>query len=131
MKTKIFTILILLFFQITSLNSANASPFNTNTALLQNQQHYPFFNANRMGRDVSVNWMFNNPILVVFFHVERSTDGVNFVPVAEIMPGSRFFFRYRDRSVTEGTYYYRVVAYQHDGEILYSRTDVLHIGRRC
>jgi hypothetical protein len=131
MKTKFFAILMMLFFfQITSLNIANAAP-NHSSAVSHNQQDYPFFNAFRMGRDVSVNWMFNNPILVVFFHVERSTDGVNFVPVTEIMPGSRLWFRYRDRTVTQGTYYYRVVAYQHDGAILYSRVDVIHMGRRC
>lgn len=83
-----------------------------------------------MERDVSLNWMFNNPILVVFFHVERSSDGVNFIPIAEITSTSSFFFRYHDRTVTLETFSYRIVAYQHDGAVLYSRTDIIHIGRR-
>jgi hypothetical protein len=133
MKTKIVTFAVLLSLQFVfcSAGPVPVNTLNTQGVLLHPQQDYPFFNAYRMGRDVSVNWMFNNPILVVFFHVERSVDGVNFTPIAEITPTSNFFFRYRDKTVTQGTFYYRIVAYQHDGAVLTSRTDVIHIGRRC
>lgn len=131
MKTRIITLAVLLSLQLLYCKAGSSVSNQQYITVHHPQQDYPFFNAYRMGRDVSVNWMFNNPILVVFFHVERSIDGVNFTPIAEITPTSNFFFRYRDKTVTQGTFYYRIVAYQHDGAVLYSRTDVIHIGRRC
>jgi hypothetical protein len=131
MKTRIIILAVLVSLQLLFCNTGSAATVPQHITANHTQQDYPFFNAYRMGRDVSVNWMFNNPILVVFFHVERSTDGINFTPIAEITPTSSFFFRYRDKTVTQGTFYYRIVAYQHDGAVLYSRTDVIHIGRRC
>lgn len=131
MKTRIITLAVLLSLQLLYCKAGSSVSNPQHITVHHPQQDYPFFNAYRMGRDVSVNWMFNNPILVVFFHVERSTDGINFTPIAEITPTSNFFFRYRDKTVTQGTFYYRIVAYQHDGAVLYSRTDVIHIGRRC
>jgi hypothetical protein len=129
MKTKMILIICLLSVQLLSASDVKASrvSYPSHTT----EQAYPFFNASRIRNDAFITWVYNNPILVVFFHVERSTDGVNFMPVTEVMSSNNLFYRFRDRTVTQGTYYYRIVAYQHDGAILYSRTDMVYIGRRC
>lgn len=133
MKTKILLCFFLLLTQLSNaVENRNAKPITVQPFTTNNQTAFSFFNAHRLFNDGNVNWVYSNPILVVFFHVQRSTDGVNFETIAEIFPGNVMFYRFRDRTVIQGrTYYYKVVAYQHDGEIFQTRIDAVSIGRRC
>jgi hypothetical protein len=133
MKTKILLSFFLVLAQLShAVENRKTIPVNPRLASTVNQTAFPFYNAHRLFNDANVNWVFSNPILVVFFHVERSTDGVNFETIAEVYPGNNMFYRYRDRTVVQGkTYYYRIAAYQHDGGIFQTRIDAVTIVRRC
>jgi hypothetical protein len=135
MKTKIILVICLLFVQFISagdLKTESKQAFLTINH--PGNGAFPFFRAFRIGADVSLNWVYQNPILVVFFVVERSTDGVNFSPVDEVMSSDAYFYRFRDRTIPSGTsmVYYRIVACQHDGTVVYTNIDMVRMGgRRC
>ena len=53
------------------------------------------------------------------FKIERSTDGINFVQIATVSANTT---SYNNSPLTEGTYYYRVRAYNSGGNSSYSNT---------
>ncbi len=133
MKTKILFVSCLLLVQFISARQLHVDVKETKaTVNHQHQQAFLFFNAHSVRNDVTLNWVYQNPILVVFFVVERSTDGVNFTPVEEVMSSEKYFYRFKHRNVAPGTAYYRIVSYQHYGGIEYSQVQMVRVtGRRC
>src|SRR5262249_18279349 len=68
----------------------------------------PFSNAG----SVSLSWQ-EFSTTVEGFRIERSTDGTNFVPIAEVGSGTT---SYVDTPPQPGTYFYRVRAFNQEGE---------------
>lgn len=127
MKTKfIFLAFLLLASQTVTVQATAPSAIVSSSDFL-------FFKANRFGRDVVVNWAYRNPLLVVFYYVERSTDGVNFTQVTDVMAFGEPWYRFRDRTApSRGLIYYRITAFQHDGSIVYSQVEsIRNHGNGC
>ncbi len=127
MKTRV---IILLFLFVTSQHiSSNATLPSSSVS----STDFLFFKAHRFGRDVSISWAYRNPLLVVFYYVERSADGVHFIPITDVMAYGEPWYRLRDRSVPAGGLtYYRITAFQHDGSIVYSQIQsVRNQGNGC
>jgi hypothetical protein len=74
--------------------------------------------------DVTVTWT-TNSYNETGYEVWRSTDGVNFTQIATLAPNSMSF---TDSRLTAGTYYYKVRAFNANGESLFTNVDSVIVG---
>jgi hypothetical protein len=73
---------------------------------------------------VTINWV-SNSFDETGFLVQRSSDGANYVTVATVSPGTT---SYTDVSLGAGTYYYRVRAFNDNGNSGYTNVDSVIVG---
>jgi hypothetical protein len=74
--------------------------------------------------DVTVNWV-TNSFNETGYEVWRSTDGVNFTQIATLPPNSMSFTNSR---LVAGTYYYKVRAFNANGESNFTNVDSVIVG---
>lgn len=82
------------------------------------------FNAAKINQsDVSITWQTASEINNSYFSIERSSDAVNFFPVAKVnaQNGSGVNnYSFTDKSAKEGMNYYRLKQVDIDGKVVYS-----------
>ncbi|UAY50710.1 LamG-like jellyroll fold domain-containing protein [Ferruginibacter albus] len=78
--------------------------------------------AQKAGEGVTVQWIVSNQVNIKQYVVEKSTDGINFAPVAVKASGTNISDAYGwlDASVTSGTNYYRITSVGIDGSTSHS-----------
>lgn len=130
---KIKLIFVSLFFTFQSISAGVLDNVKVPVSAAIASNDFLFFKANRNGREVVLNWAYHNPMMVVFYYIERSNDGVNFTPLTDVMSNGETWYRYLDRSVPAGGFtYYRLTAFQHDGNIIYSTVEsIRNQGNGC
>lgn len=80
--------------------------------------------AKRKGLEVGVDWSASNDLTVGRYVVEKSTDGIRFVKMADLPSrnSTSGVYAIMDASPTAGINHYRVKAEHHDGSIKYSES---------
>lgn len=90
------------------------------------------FNLKNLGGRVEVSWTSSTELGCTEYIVERSTDGIEFFPIATgISPhGSNLEYRYIDSSIFKektSTFYYRVVGKTGQGANTYTRAEEIQV----
>ena len=92
------------------------------------------FEANYNGTAVDLTWSTATEINNNYFTICRSTDGINYIEIANIpskaLNGnstSTLNYRFEDTDVTTGTYYYRLKQTDFDGSLTYSQVEDITI----
>jgi hypothetical protein len=80
---------------------------------------------NNSTSNITIDWKANNDYNATGFTVQRSTDGTNFSTIATVSPNVD---TYTDPSLTGGTYYYRVQAFNATTTSAFSNVDSARIG---
>jgi Secretion system C-terminal sorting domain len=90
------------------------------------------FTAVPAGKDVQLTWVTDNETNVSHFEAEYSTDGINFVKLAEINAtnsGSRQLYRYTHVSPQADVLYYRIRQVDNDGKYKFSNTAKVNLAK--
>ncbi|MFT6020814.1 MAG: hypothetical protein ACI9CQ_003620, partial [Saprospiraceae bacterium] len=95
---------------------------------LQSQENEVlFFNAQKDGRDVALNWVTNTDYKNDYFVVERSVDGVNFELLDQIISSGEsegsVNYQLDDDNAFRGINYYRIKEVFYDGTYRYSQME--------
>lgn len=77
--------------------------------------------ANRNSdNSVDLKWDVSEEVNVIQYHVERSTNGANFLPVGTVAAKGKSIYGFTNYDVTPNTVYYRVKSEDPDGKVKYS-----------
>lgn len=120
------TLMLILAFLLTVSGSTFAKPtpttnFRASKIATKVADVFGSFHVHRQGDFASLNWNMTNDAATSFL-VERSydpdTDVQFFSPVAEVSADAARWNRYTDKTVEPGVIYYRITAYDANGEIV-------------
>jgi len=82
------------------------------------------FNAQKQNSIVLLNWLTTNEINTQYFNVERSTDGIHFIPIgkvnAQTSTATNKAYSFTDNSFPTGIIYYRLKMMDINGTFTYS-----------
>lgn len=89
-----------------------------------------FFSAEAKSNEVFCSWETGSERNVQYFEVEKSSDGVNFIPFAKKMSegkaGKGALYSVSDHEPLQGLSYYRVRQFDKDGSFSYSVIEQVH-----
>lgn len=128
MKTTALSIVVLL----TVSASASAKPIPANNIsvskiVAKSSDVFGAFHVHRQGDFASLNWNMTTDAATSFV-IERSYDGEFFNVIDEVSADPKRWNRYTDNTVEPGVIYYRITAYDANGESLgVSSTEVVKI----
>lgn len=84
------------------------------------------FTASNLGSSVKLDWATKTEFNSNYFEIQKSIDGENFLTVESVLSkgssSSGASYTFTDRSITEGTVYYRLKQVDQNGEYEFSRT---------
>ena len=82
-------------------------------------------------RDILLKWMTEDEFNFDYFEVQKSTDGYDFEPIAQIQGkgglGNQQHYQFQDKESRNGTFYYRLKMLDLDGRYQFSDIIVVHI----
>jgi GH18 family chitinase len=88
-----------------------------------------YFNAEKNGEDVLLEWGTGSEKANDYFAIERSLDGINFKTVGKVEGSGtqlvRQSYGYVDSNVPDGILYYRLAQYDLDGKVTYSPIKII------
>ncbi len=90
------------------------------------------FNGQHTQAGNQFEWMVADQQGILSYEVERSTNGINFIPVGAIPANDllSFTYRYTDPAALTGTVYYRLKIIEHN-KITYSRIIRFNVAHEC
>jgi hypothetical protein len=77
-------------------------------------------NATIAGNTVNVTWQVSKEVNTDLYIIERSDNGVQFNQIGSVAASGNSQYQWLDATVVSGTFFYRIIAVDHDGKKTYS-----------